>query len=69
MKSVVLEFGSVIMDIDGDTLTGIMLNKDGEKRDQFRIIKSGRVAPTRIANPRQLPPYTPPPKPAADTRD
>lgn len=61
MKKVILEHGSVIVDINGDTLTGIMVNKDGAQRDLFNIIKKGKVTPARIANPEQLPPYTPPP--------
>ena len=55
MRKIVVEHGSVIMDIDGDTLSAIMLNKFGEERDQFSLIKRGRVTPRRITNPWQPP--------------
>lgn len=60
MKRILLEHGSVIIDVDGDTLTGIMLNNEGAERDRFAMVKSGSVTPTRLANPRVLPPYTRP---------
>jgi hypothetical protein len=67
MKRVSLEHGSVLVDVVGDTLTAIMLTKTGERQDLFSIVKRGKVSPTRIASPRQLPPYTPPAaKPAED---
>ncbi|MDA0578258.1 MAG: metallophosphoesterase [Verrucomicrobia bacterium] len=56
MKSVHVENGSVLVDIDGDHLTASMLNKDGLQRDIFRIVKQGTVQPKRIANPKR-PPY------------
>jgi acid phosphatase type 7 len=62
MKTVVIEHGSCIIDVDGQTLSLVMLNKLGEVRDQFSIIKDQKVTPKRVENPRQLPPYTPPPK-------
>lgn len=55
MKSVVLEHGSVIIDVDGDTLTGIMVNSQGRRRDRFRIVKRGEVKAVPLANPKQLP--------------
>lgn len=66
MKRVIVEHGSVILDIAHDTLTGIMLNKDGQIRDTFSLVKQGKVTLTRLANPRQLPPYEPPPKKTSD---
>jgi len=53
MREIILEFGSVIIDVDGDTLKGIMLNKDGETRDLFSIVKEGKVTPQRIEKPWQ----------------
>jgi hypothetical protein len=53
MREIIVEFGSVIIDIDGDTLKGIMLNKDGVTRDLFSIVKQGTVTPTRIEKPWQ----------------
>jgi len=61
MRKTIVEHGSVMVDINGDTLTAFMLNKLGEKRDTFSIVKRGKVTPTRIAKPWQ-PPYWAPPK-------
>jgi len=55
MKRVFVEHGSVIVDVEGDTLTSIMINAKGEKRDLFSVVKRGLITPTRIANPKQLP--------------
>jgi predicted phosphodiesterase len=41
-----LELGSVVLDIDGDTLTAQMLNSSAEVRDTFRIVKADPCAPT-----------------------
>jgi hypothetical protein len=53
MRQILVEHGSVILDIDGDTCTGTMINKDQVQRDLFSIVKRGKVQPTRIANPWQ----------------
>lgn len=55
MKRVFVEFGSTLLKVDGDTLTGLMVNKDGQQRDLFSIVKRGKVTPTRVAKPRLLP--------------
>ena len=57
MKQVLIEHGSVIVDVEGDMVTAIMLNADGRQRDLFRIVKRGTVKPVRLAQPRQLPPF------------
>jgi acid phosphatase type 7 len=57
MKQVLMEFGSMIVDVDDDTMKGIMVNKWGAERDVFSIVKKGKVTPKRVANPRLLPPY------------
>jgi acid phosphatase type 7 len=59
MKKVIVENGSCIVEINGDTLTSYMINKNGELRDTFSIVKSAKVTPQRIANPRQLPVFIP----------
>ena len=57
MKKIILEHGSVLMNIKGDTLHSMMLNKDGQVSDSFSIVKSGSMPPkTRIANPKPAPP-------------
>lgn len=53
MREIILEHGSVILDIQGDTLTGIMLDKFGARQDLFSIVKQGQVTPVRVENPWQ----------------
>jgi len=65
-RKIIVEHGSVIMDIDGDTLTGTMLNKFNEVRDTFSLIKRGRINPRRILNPWQPPNWRPPRSPGED---
>lgn len=66
MRKIILEHGSVIIDIEGDTLTGTMVDKYGEERDYFGLIKRGRVVHPRIAEPWQAPEWRPPPNPRSD---
>jgi hypothetical protein len=61
MRKTIVEHGSVIIDINGDTLTGLMIDRFGDRRDLFRIVKRGRITPMHLAYPWQ-PPYW---KPAA----
>ena len=53
MRKTIVEHGSVIVDIDGDTLSAVMLNSKGEKRDLFSIVKRGTVLQERMENPWQ----------------
>ena len=62
MKRILLEFGSCLISVEGDTLTGQMLNASGEIRDTFAIVKKGTVTHTPIENPWQPEPYTPAPR-------
>ena len=43
MRSTVAEVGSVVIDIEGNTLTGKMINSAGLVRDEFQIVKEGDV--------------------------
>jgi hypothetical protein len=43
--------GSTLIDIDGDTLTGTMINAGGDKIDQFSIVKRSKVTPVRFPKP------------------
>ena len=52
MRSIVLDHGSTILDIDGDTLTGVMLDLLGKERDRFQILKKGTVEQNIVSNPR-----------------
>ncbi|HWB05187.1 MAG TPA: metallophosphoesterase family protein [Verrucomicrobiales bacterium] len=58
MRTTLLEFGSVILDLKGDTLTGRMLNSDGIVRDTFQIVKQGKVQLTKIPSPKPPPQLT-----------
>jgi hypothetical protein len=51
MRSIVLDHGSTIVDIDGDTLTGVMLDLRGKERDRFAIVKRGTVKHGVLDNP------------------
>lgn len=53
MREIIVEHGSVILDIKGDTLTGTMIDKHGALRDTFALQKSGEVKVSRIENPWQ----------------
>jgi hypothetical protein len=57
MKKIIVEHGSVILDLDGDTLRGTMINKFGEVRDVFGLVKRGQVTHERLFNPKQLDPW------------
>jgi hypothetical protein len=63
MKKIIVEHGSVIIDIDGDTLRGTMLNKYTEVADVFGLVKRGQVTHERLLNPKQLGPWTQPKSP------
>ncbi len=53
MREIIVEHGSVILDIKGDTLTGTMVNKNNVQRDVFSIVKRGQVEVTHLENPWQ----------------
>ena len=65
MKRTMTEFGSVLVDVEGDTLTGKMINRSGAVRDVFSIVKRGKVEPVRIALPWQPEEYKKPTNNAA----
>jgi hypothetical protein len=52
MRTTLLEFGSVLLDLKGDTLTGRMMNSEGVVRDTFQIVKRGKVELARVASPK-----------------
>jgi hypothetical protein len=54
------EYGSTVVDIDGDTLTATMINQYGDKLDCFQIIKRGKVTPVRQPVPWQPAAWPPP---------
>ncbi|HUR44893.1 MAG TPA: metallophosphoesterase family protein [Candidatus Saccharimonadales bacterium] len=60
MRKIIVEHGSVIVDVKGDTLDAVMVNKYGEVRDHFGITKRSVVTPRRMTNPWQPPLWQPP---------
>jgi hypothetical protein len=65
MKKTIMEFGSVIVDVYDDTLTGKMINRAGKVRDLFSLMKRGKVQQQRLSLPWQPPEYK---KPTNETR-
>src|SRR5207247_7196797 len=59
MRKIVVEHGSCLLDINGDTLRGTMINKFGEVRDDFALVKRGKVRQQRLINPWQPAPWKP----------
>ena len=53
MRKIIVENGSMLISVEGDTLTGTMLNLDGTVRDAFAIEKGGTVTHTPLADPWQ----------------
>lgn len=53
MKRIIVEHGSCLISIDGDSILGEMLNSEGKIRDTFVIKKSGKVEHTPVTNPWQ----------------
>lgn len=51
MRSIVLDYGSTILDVDGNTLTGIMVDFRGKERDRFAIVKRGTVVNKVVKDP------------------
>jgi hypothetical protein len=60
MKKIFVEYGSVVVQVNGDTLTAQMINRHGTVRDLFSIVKRGKVEPRRLALPWQPPAYVKP---------
>lgn len=65
MKRTLMEYGSVLVDVDGDTLTGKMVNRAGKVRDLFSLVKRGKVVQQRLSLPWQPPEYK---KPTNETK-
>jgi hypothetical protein len=53
MRRTILEWGSVIVEINGNKLTATMLNADGKERDHVQIVKDAKSPPQHLANPRK----------------
>jgi len=68
MRRVVVEHGSVLIDVADDVLTGTMINRDGVQRDRFQLIKRGVVERKVVVEPRLEPKYEPPKKSVVDTK-
>lgn len=66
MRRTIIEHGSVLIDVNGDTLVGRMINRNGTQRDLFSIVKQGQVVVGRRPLPWQPPEYK---KPANETKE
>jgi hypothetical protein len=66
MRKTIVEHGSVLIDIYGDTLTATMVNLNGSTRDFFSLVKRGKVDQARIALPWQPPEYKKPENPRSN---
>lgn len=51
MREIIVEHGSLLLDIKDDTLSGTMVDRHGAVRDEFQLVKRGEVEHTPIANP------------------
>ena len=60
MRRILLENGSVLIDVKGDTLTGRMITRDGAEADSFSIVKRGKVTTSRNPLPWLAPEYKKP---------
>ncbi len=60
MVRTLAEYGSVLVDVNGDTLTARMINRTGAERDLFSVRKRGQVEQARLASPRLPPKYVKP---------
>ncbi|MGZ8920972.1 MAG: metallophosphoesterase, partial [Limisphaerales bacterium] len=60
MRKTIVEHGSVLIDVYGDTLTTTMINANGTTRDAFSLVKRGKVELARIALPWQPPEWKKP---------
>ncbi|QDT67870.1 Alkaline phosphatase precursor [Planctomycetes bacterium MalM25] len=53
MREIIVDHGSLLVDLRGETLTGTMIDKRGAERDVFRIVKRGEVDHEPIVEPWQ----------------
>jgi hypothetical protein len=63
MRRIVLEHGSVLIDVKGDTLNARMINREGVESDVFSIVKRGKVSPAPLPLPWAPPEYKKPENP------
>lgn len=52
MREILLDYGSLILDVRGDVLEGTMIDRAGQERDRFQIVKRGVTEPRVVARPR-----------------
>ncbi|HEX7861571.1 MAG TPA: metallophosphoesterase family protein [Verrucomicrobiae bacterium] len=60
MRKTIVEHGSVLIDVYGDTLSATMVNANGTTRDAFQLVKRGNVDLAHIALPWQPPEWKKP---------
>jgi acid phosphatase type 7 len=52
MWKTITEWGSVLVNVNGRTLTAMMLDADGKERDTVQIVKDAKAVPAKIAVPK-----------------
>jgi hypothetical protein len=52
MWKTITEWGSVMVNVNGRTLTAMMLDADGKERDTVQIVKDAKSVPKKIAVPK-----------------
>jgi hypothetical protein len=60
MRRVAVEHGTVSVEINGDTLTGRMINREGVESDVFSLVKRGKVSNPPVPLPWSLAEYKKP---------
>ena len=62
MRRTLVEHGSLLVDVEGETLVGRMINREGVERDRFSLVKRGTPLVRRLSLPWQPPEYKAPEK-------
>jgi hypothetical protein len=52
MWKTITEWGSVLVNVNGKTLTAMMLDANGKERDTVQIVKDAKSIPKPIASPK-----------------
>jgi len=58
IKKLIVRHGTLVVDIDGDTLLARFISREGEVLDRFGIVKRGQVKPQPVAHPKPPPVYS-----------
>jgi acid phosphatase type 7 len=59
MREILLEWGSVVLHVDGNNLKGVMVNHEGKTSDVFEMSKKGKLSPRMALTTFKAPPAMP----------